>query len=72
MKYLFYLRQKTYITLQCEGVYQAACEYHWYELEPKQARNLILLMIRASKPLYVTVGKIFPLTMNAFCSVSYI
>ncbi|KAH0954214.1 OrU1, partial [Eciton burchellii] len=58
-----------FLIAQCEGVYQAACEYHWYELEPKQARNLILLMIRASKPLYVTVGKIFPLTMNAFCSL---
>lgn len=56
--------------VQCEGVYQAACEYPWYDLEPKQAKNLILLMNRANKPLYVTVGKIFPLTMNAFCSVS--
>ncbi|XP_025994642.2 odorant receptor Or2 [Solenopsis invicta] len=54
---------------QCEGVYQAACEYRWYKLEPKQARNLILLISRANKPLYVTVGKIFPLTMNAFCSL---
>ncbi|EZA56997.1 hypothetical protein X777_01603, partial [Ooceraea biroi] len=58
-----------FLIAQCEGVYQAACEYHWYDLEPKQARNLILLMMRANKPLYVTVGKIFPLTMNAFCSL---
>ncbi|XP_012060308.1 PREDICTED: odorant receptor 22c-like [Atta cephalotes] len=54
---------------QCEGIYQAVCDYRWYELEPKQARNLILLMIRTNKSLYVTVGKIFPLTMNAFCSL---
>ncbi|XP_011704104.1 PREDICTED: odorant receptor 49b-like [Wasmannia auropunctata] len=54
---------------QCEGVYQAVYEYRWYELEPKQARNLILLMVRANKPLYVTVGRIFPLTMNTFCSL---
>nr|XP_012229928.1 PREDICTED: odorant receptor Or2-like [Linepithema humile] len=58
-----------FLIAQCEGVYQAACEYHWYELEPKEARSLILLMARANKPLYVTVGKIFPLTMNAFCSL---
>ncbi|XP_077259758.1 uncharacterized protein LOC143896080 [Temnothorax americanus] len=54
---------------QCEGVYQAVCEYRWYELKPKQARNIILLMTRANKPLNVTVGKIFPLTMNSFCSL---
>ncbi|XP_011883642.1 PREDICTED: odorant receptor Or2-like isoform X2 [Vollenhovia emeryi] len=58
-----------YLITHCEGIYKAACEYRWYELEPKQARNLMLLMTRANKPLYVTVGKIFPLTMNAFCSL---
>ncbi|KAM0732897.1 Odorant receptor 4 [Formica fusca] len=58
-----------FLITQCESIYRAACEYRWYELEAKQARNLILLMMRANKPLYVTVGKIFPLTMNAFCSL---
>ncbi|GAB1864519.1 Odorant receptor [Camponotus japonicus] len=58
-----------FLITQCEGIHRAACDYRWYKLEPKQARNLILLMIRANKPLYVTVGKIFPLTMNAFCSL---
>ncbi|XP_070170078.1 odorant receptor 43a-like isoform X2 [Polyergus mexicanus] len=58
-----------FLITQCESISRAACEYRWYELEAKQARNLILLMMRANKPLYVTVGKIFPLTMNAFCNL---
>ncbi|XP_029168603.1 odorant receptor Or2-like [Nylanderia fulva] len=58
-----------FLITQCENIYSAACEYCWYKLKPKQARNLILLMMRSNKPLYVTVGKIFPLTMNAFCSL---
>ncbi|KAL6266489.1 hypothetical protein P5V15_003338 [Pogonomyrmex californicus] len=57
------------LIIQCEGIYQAACEYCWYELKPKQAKNLILLMIHSNKPLYITVGKIFPLTMNTFCNL---
>ncbi|XP_072751892.1 uncharacterized protein [Anoplolepis gracilipes] len=57
-----------FLITRCEGVYRAACDYRLYKLEPKQARNLILLMLYTSKPLYVTVGKIFPLTMDTFCS----
>ncbi|XP_011642377.2 uncharacterized protein LOC105430489 [Pogonomyrmex barbatus] len=57
------------LIIQCEGIYQAACEYCWYELKPKQAKNLILLMIHSNNPLYITVGKIFPLTMNTFCNL---
>jgi len=39
-------------------------------LQLKQAKSLILLIAHANKPFYITVGKIFPLTMNSFCSVS--
>ncbi|KAL6266474.1 hypothetical protein P5V15_003323 [Pogonomyrmex californicus] len=56
---------------QCEGVYEAACEYKWYTLEPKKARNLILIIIRANKALYLTAGKLFPLTMSTFCTMIF-
>lgn len=55
--------------VKCNGVYEAVCECKWYELEPRQARNLLPIMIQASKPLYLTAGKLFPMTMSTFCSV---
>ncbi|XP_029672538.1 odorant receptor Or2-like [Formica exsecta] len=58
------------LVAQCEGVYHAAYDYEWYTLKPEQARSLILIMIRANKPLYITAGKIFPMTLSMFCNVS--
>ncbi|RLU21038.1 ObirOr5-U44 [Ooceraea biroi] len=54
---------------QCEAVYEAAYEYNWYTLESKKARNLLMIMIRANKPLYLTAGKLFPMTMAMFCNL---
>ncbi|XP_025264866.1 odorant receptor 43a [Camponotus floridanus] len=54
---------------QCEGIYDAAYDYEWYTLEPKKARTLILIMIRTNKPLYITAGKIFPMTLSMFCNL---
>ncbi|XP_018407523.1 PREDICTED: uncharacterized protein LOC108783452 [Cyphomyrmex costatus] len=58
------------LVVQCEGVYEAACKYKWYNLEPKKAKNLMMIMIRANKSLYLTAGKLFPMTMSTFCNVS--
>jgi len=55
--------------IKCEEIYHAAYEYEWYKLEPQKARILILLMIRTSKPLHITAGKMFPMTMSTFCNV---
>ncbi|XP_011704778.1 PREDICTED: odorant receptor 43a-like [Wasmannia auropunctata] len=57
------------VIMQCEEVYRALCDLEWYKLEPKKARSLILLMIRASQPFRITAGKVFPLTMTTFCSL---
>ncbi|XP_039307778.1 odorant receptor 43a [Solenopsis invicta] len=57
------------ITMQCEEVHRSMCDLEWYKLEPKKARNLIILMIRTSQPFRITVGKILPLTMTTFCSL---
>jgi len=56
---------------QAEGVYHAAYEYAWYSLKPNQAKNLMLIMIRAEKPMYITAGRIFPMTLSMFCSVRH-
>ncbi|XP_011135367.2 odorant receptor Or2-like [Harpegnathos saltator] len=57
------------LVTQCEKIHRAAYEYAWYTLDPKAARNLILIMLRASKPLYITAGKTFPMTMATFCNL---
>jgi len=38
-------------------------------LEPEEARTLIIIMIRANKPLHITAGKMFPMTLSTFCNV---
>ncbi|RLU21052.1 ObirOr5-U62 [Ooceraea biroi] len=53
----------------CEAVYEAVYKYNWYTLESKKARNLLMIMIRANKPLYLTAGKLFPMTMAMFCNL---
>ncbi|XP_025989907.2 odorant receptor 43a isoform X2 [Solenopsis invicta] len=57
------------IAKQSEAVYRAMCNLKWYKLEPRKEKNLILLMMRANEPFYITAGKIFPLTMTTFCSL---
>jgi len=38
-------------------------------MDPKIARDLLFLLIRGTKPVYLTAGGIFPMTMATFCSV---
>ncbi|XP_025264871.1 odorant receptor 82a [Camponotus floridanus] len=54
---------------QCEEVYKAACELKWYMMEPKKARNLLTIMICTNRPMYLTAGKLFPMTMATFCNL---
>ncbi|KAL6266471.1 hypothetical protein P5V15_003320 [Pogonomyrmex californicus] len=54
---------------QCESIYRATYEHKWYKLKPKEMKNLLLIMIRTNKPLYITAGKIFPMTMSMFCNL---
>lgn len=55
--------------VQCDGIYNAVYDYTWYSLKPNEARNLMLIMLRAEKPLCITAGKIVPMTLSTFCSV---
>lgn len=56
---------------QSERVHRATYEAVWYTIEPQLARDLTLIMLRMNKPLHITAGKTFPLTMATFCNVSY-
>ncbi|KAH0954331.1 OrU27, partial [Eciton burchellii] len=57
------------LVTQCNGIYYAAYDYEWYMLQPEEAKTLMLVMIRANKPLYITAGKMFPMTMSMFCNL---
>ncbi|XP_029159448.1 odorant receptor 30a-like [Nylanderia fulva] len=52
-----------------EGVYYAAYNYAWYLLKPNEARNMLMIMIRSEKPLLITAGGMFPMTLSMFCSL---
>ncbi|XP_011861181.1 PREDICTED: odorant receptor 13a-like [Vollenhovia emeryi] len=65
------------LVAQCNKIYYAAYTNEWYTMDPKVTEDLLLLMTRGSKPIYLTVGKISPVTMATFCgllktSVGYI
>ncbi|XP_011861187.1 PREDICTED: odorant receptor 43a-like isoform X3 [Vollenhovia emeryi] len=57
------------LVAQCNNIYYAVYSNQWYSMNPKATQNLLLLMIRGSKPVYLTAGKVFPLTMATFCSL---
>ncbi|XP_018392263.1 PREDICTED: odorant receptor 43a-like [Cyphomyrmex costatus] len=57
------------LVTQSEKIHHATYEYIWYTLEPKDARNLTLIMLRTQKPLNITAGKTFPMTMSTFCNL---
>lgn len=54
---------------KCNKIYYAAYDSEWYTVDPNIAKDLLLLMIRGSKPIYLTAGKICPVTMATFCTV---
>ncbi|XP_025161024.1 odorant receptor Or2 [Harpegnathos saltator] len=58
-----------FLVTQSEKVNYATYQYVWYTMEPKAARNLVLIMLRAKKPLHITAGKTFPMTMATFCNL---
>ncbi|KOC68052.1 Putative odorant receptor 30a [Habropoda laboriosa] len=55
---------------QSEEVYVAAYECEWLNLKSNKAKSLILIMARAQRPLCLTAGKLFPMTMLTFCNVT--
>ncbi|XP_039307775.1 odorant receptor 49b [Solenopsis invicta] len=58
-----------FLVAQCNEIYNAASNNEWYSLDPKITQNLLFLLIRGSKPVYLTAGKVFPMTMTTFCSL---
>ncbi|XP_014485909.1 PREDICTED: odorant receptor 49b-like [Dinoponera quadriceps] len=57
------------LVAQSENIHRATYEYAWYTIDPKGAKNLLLIMLRSNKPLYITAGKTFPITMATLCNL---
>ncbi|XP_017782132.1 PREDICTED: odorant receptor Or2-like [Nicrophorus vespilloides] len=51
------------------GVAQAAAEVDWVDLPGNISKSLIMVILRAQKPLHITAGKLFPLSMTTFMSI---
>ncbi|XP_011051880.1 PREDICTED: odorant receptor 43a-like [Acromyrmex echinatior] len=54
---------------RCNEIYYAAYNNKWYSVDPKIAKDLLFLLIRNTKPVYLTAGKVFPMTMATFCGL---
>lgn len=44
-------------------------EYEWYNISPVDLKMVLICMIRASKPLQLTSGKFFVLSLYTFTDV---
>ncbi|KAF3054314.1 Odorant receptor 279 [Nylanderia fulva] len=66
---LFYCYVGELLTEQCETIYRTVYDLEWYKWDSRQARNLIILLVRIQEPFRITAGKIVPLTMTTFCSL---
>ncbi|XP_015517776.2 uncharacterized protein LOC107222784 [Neodiprion lecontei] len=58
-----------FLIIESERVSGAVYHCGWYELPPSQARDLILVMARAQKPLHLTVGKFFVFSSANFAEI---
>ncbi|XP_011332760.1 uncharacterized protein LOC105276660 isoform X3 [Ooceraea biroi] len=57
------------LVIQCDGIYDAVCQYEWYNLKPKQARNFLNIMMETRRPLHLTAGKLLPMTIATLCNL---
>lgn len=58
------------IISQCESIGQAIYMTAWYRLPQKEAKNLILMIQTTQRPVYLTAGKLFTLSILTFSNVS--
>lgn len=56
-------------TFQSMKIGDAVYESLWYELNPNQNRDVLIMIIRSQKHLTLTVGKVMDLSLRQFASV---
>ncbi|XP_014474005.1 PREDICTED: odorant receptor 43a-like [Dinoponera quadriceps] len=57
------------LVTQSERIHRATYEYAWYNIEPRAAKKLMLIMLCSKKSLHITAGKTFPMTMATLCNL---
>lgn len=58
-----------YVMLQSRMIGDAAYESLWYESNPNQNQDVLLMIIRSQKHLTLTVGKFVDLSLQQFTNV---
>ncbi|XP_046815754.1 uncharacterized protein LOC124422863 [Vespa crabro] len=51
------------------GIMDAVYECEWYDLSSNKARSLIMIMIRAKVPFFITAGKFCSFSHKLFCNI---
>nr|AUF73020.1 odorant receptor [Anoplophora chinensis] len=57
------------ITTASEDIMFALYEVDWFSASQRFKHSLILTMCRMQRPIYLSIGKFFPLTLSAMVSV---
>ncbi|XP_039309964.1 uncharacterized protein LOC105193486 [Solenopsis invicta] len=58
-----------YLSTKSQKIGDAVYESLWYELDPNQNRDILIMIIRSQKHLTLTVGKVMDLSLKQFASV---
>lgn len=65
------IEKKILDLLQSRELAEAAYNSEWYDFSAKFSRNIILIMARSKRPIEVTAGKFFALSLSTFTGVSF-
>ncbi|KAL0134014.1 hypothetical protein PUN28_001131 [Cardiocondyla obscurior] len=58
-----------YLSSKSQKIGDAAYESLWYQLNPNQNRDILIMIIRSQKHLTLTVGKVMDLSLKQFASI---
>ncbi|XP_011870712.1 PREDICTED: odorant receptor 13a-like isoform X4 [Vollenhovia emeryi] len=58
-----------YLSTKSQKIGDAAYESLWYELNPNQNRDVLIMIIRSQKHLTLTIGKVMDLSLRQFASI---
>ncbi|XP_014480073.1 PREDICTED: uncharacterized protein LOC106747236 [Dinoponera quadriceps] len=59
-----------YLINKSKAIGYAAYDTAWYDMEPKQCRILLFIILRSQKQLTLTIGKLMDLSLQRFASVT--
>ncbi|KOC62873.1 Putative odorant receptor 13a [Habropoda laboriosa] len=58
-----------YLTSKSERITQSVYNFLWYDLKPREARIVLLIILRSQKELILTAGKFVNLSLAAFANM---